>query len=562
VRLVRCDRSAARLQPFAPYDGRVATTELRTAATAVTPRGAAGGRASRGIPSLRQRMAPTPSPGLAGWLGPIGVAIVAGVLRFYRLGSPHAFVFDETYYAKDAWSLLQHGVELNYVKNANQLILDSKENVFSGSPAFVVHPPAGKWIISVGEQLFGLDPFGWRFAVALLGTLSVLMIARIARRLTGSTVLGCTAGLLLAVDGLHFVMSRTALLDLILMFFVLAAFGCLLIDRDRARERLAVLAERHGGSLAIVAGEYGPRLGWRPWRLLAGVCLGLATATKWSGVYAIVVLAILTFLWDVGARRAVGIRSPLLGALLKDALPALGAILGVAVVVYAASWTGWFLTDDGYDRHWAEGRGTSWPFVPDAVRSLWHYHSEAYDFHTGLKRTKSPHPYMSSPWGWLVLARPVSYYYISLKSGQQGCSADSCSSAVLALGTPALWWLSLGALVFCVWLWIVRRDWRAGAVLAGVAATYLPWFHYTERTIFYFYAVAAAPFLVLAVTLLLGYILGPADAPARRRAIGAGVAGGIVLVIVVTFVYFYPIYSAQVIPYSEWHSRMWFQSWI
>src|SRR5262245_21246720 len=158
VWLIRSDRSAAGLQRSAPYDGRVATTELRTAA--VTPRGgAAGGRASRGVPSLRQRQVSAPAPGRAGWVGPVGVALVAGVLRFYRLGSPHAFVFDETYYAKDAWSLLRHGVEVDYVKNANQLILDGKENVFSGSPAFVVHPPAGKWIISVGEQLFGLDPF-------------------------------------------------------------------------------------------------------------------------------------------------------------------------------------------------------------------------------------------------------------------------------------------------------------------------------------------------------------------------------------------------------------------
>ena len=69
---------------------------------------------------------------------------------------------------------------------------------------------------------------------ALLGTLSVLMLCRIGRRLFRSTFLGCLAGALLAVDGLHFVMSRTALLDLVLMFFVVAAFGCLLIDRDRS----------------------------------------------------------------------------------------------------------------------------------------------------------------------------------------------------------------------------------------------------------------------------------------------------------------------------------------
>lgn len=87
--------------------------------------------------------------------------------------------------------------------------------------------------------MFGFTPFGWRFMTAVLGTLSVLMLCRIGRRLFRSTFLGCLAGALLAVDGLHLVMSRTALLDLVLMFFVLAAFGALLVDRDRTRARLA-----------------------------------------------------------------------------------------------------------------------------------------------------------------------------------------------------------------------------------------------------------------------------------------------------------------------------------
>jgi len=34
-------------------------------------------------------------------------------------------------------------------------------------------------MIPVGEWLFGLSPFGWRFVPALLGTLSVLMLCRI-----------------------------------------------------------------------------------------------------------------------------------------------------------------------------------------------------------------------------------------------------------------------------------------------------------------------------------------------------------------------------------------------
>ena len=174
------------------------------------------------------------------WGGPLLVALFAGVLRFRQLGSPRAVIFDETYYAKDAWSLLQYGYEGTWPKNANDAILQSPPSVpLSPEASYVVHPPVGKWMIAAGEWLFGLNPFGWRFMAALLGTLSVLMLCRIGRRLFRSTALGCLAGLLLAVDGLHFVMSRAALLDVVLMFWVLAAFGCLLVDRDRTRARLA-----------------------------------------------------------------------------------------------------------------------------------------------------------------------------------------------------------------------------------------------------------------------------------------------------------------------------------
>src|SRR5215831_81134 len=43
---------------------------------------------------------------------------------------------------------------------------------------YVVHPPLGKMLIAVGEWLFGLTPFGWRFAVAVAGSLAILMTER------------------------------------------------------------------------------------------------------------------------------------------------------------------------------------------------------------------------------------------------------------------------------------------------------------------------------------------------------------------------------------------------
>ena len=67
------------------------------------------------------------------WGGPLLVTLFAGVLRFWNLGSPKAVIFDETYYAKDAWALVHRGFEVNWDKNANDLILSS------GGPVSYTH---------------------------------------------------------------------------------------------------------------------------------------------------------------------------------------------------------------------------------------------------------------------------------------------------------------------------------------------------------------------------------------------------------------------------------------
>ncbi|MBD4501620.1 phospholipid carrier-dependent glycosyltransferase, partial [Xanthomonas citri pv. citri] len=90
----------------------------------------------------------------------------------------------------------------------------------------VVHPPLGKWLIGLGMLAFGPDNgVGWRFSAAVAGTLSVLLVALATQHLLRSVSLGAVAGLLLAVEGHHLVMSRIGLLDIFLSFFVLAAFA-------------------------------------------------------------------------------------------------------------------------------------------------------------------------------------------------------------------------------------------------------------------------------------------------------------------------------------------------
>ncbi|MFF7161991.1 dolichyl-phosphate-mannose--protein mannosyltransferase [Streptomyces sp. NPDC008086] len=499
------------------------------------------------------------------WLGPVLVALFAGALRFWHLGSPRTLVFDETYYAKDAWSLLKLGYEGTWPdrKVADpQILADPQVIPLSDTGAFVAHPPMGKWVMALGEWGFGLTPFGWRFMTAVLGTLSVLMLCRIGRRLCRSTALGCLAGALMAVDGLHYVMSRTALLDLVVMFFVLAAFGSLLIDRDRARARLAAALPVGQDGSARPDARTGDRAGTgpRPWRLAAGLFLGLAAATKWNGLYFLAFFMVLTLLWDVGARRVAGARRPYLAVLRKDLGWSVLSVVPVAVVTYLTTWTGWFLSDNGYARHWADGRGGPWSWIPAPLRSLWHYEYGVYQFNVGLH---SFHKYESNPWSWLVLGRPVLFDYESVPAGRDGCGATAdCSQAILALGTPLLWWSACGALLYLLHRWALRRDWRAGAVLCAVGAGYLPWFLYQDRTIFSFYAVVFVPYLCLAVAMMLGALLGPRGASERRRLWGAVSAGALGLLIAWNFIYLFPVYTGQTIPYADWHARMWLDTWI
>ena len=233
----------------------------------------------------------------------------------------------------------------------------------------VVHPPVGKQLIAIGEAIFGYNGLGWRFTGAVLGVIGIALVARIVRRMTRSTMVGAIAGLLLISDGVNFVASRTALLDGFLAFFVIAAFGALIVDRDQVRERMhvALLEGRIGET------PWGPRLGVRWWRFGAGVLLGLACATKWSGLYFVVFFGLMTLAFDVAARRQYRVPRPWAGTLRRDLGPSVYALGLIPFGVYLASYAPWFASETGVNRHEVGQSIGPGGFLPDAIRSLWHY---------------------------------------------------------------------------------------------------------------------------------------------------------------------------------------------
>jgi dolichyl-phosphate-mannose--protein O-mannosyl transferase len=489
-------------------------------------------------------MRPMPTDRLNSWLLAGILAVLAGGQRFFRLGSPTdngTPIFDEKHYVPQAWQMVRNGgVEDN--------------------PGYelVVHPPLGKHLIAVGELLFGYTPFGWRFASAVTGTVLVLLIVRVARRMTRSTLLGGIAGVLMLADGVSFVSSRLGMLDIFVALFVLAAFACLLVDRDDVRSRMAVVVD----SDRVGESPFGPRWGVRWWRFGAGVLLGLCCAVKWSGSYWVVAFGLLALAWDVSLRRSAGVRRPWAGTLVRDVAPSVWTLGMVPVLVYLLTWAPWFASEIGTDRHKGADKAVTGllALIPQSVRSLLAYTLHVLSFHERLRTPiGDPHPWESKPWTWPMGLRPMLYYY---DSDSLNCGQPKCAATQMLIGTPAIWFLAPVVTVWSMWRTFTRFDWRYAAVLVGYSAGFLPWFANLDRQMYYFYAVPLAPFLILGLTLALGEILGGKNAGPERRATGLLVVALYLAATVINFAWLWPVMVGNSIPLGRWESEMWLSSWM
>jgi dolichyl-phosphate-mannose-protein mannosyltransferase len=486
---------------------------------------------------------PMPADRLRGWVVTIVLTVIGGFLRLQNLGFPTdkgTPIFDEKHYVPQAWQMLRNG---GYEDNPGYEL--------------TVHPPLAKQLIAIGEWLFGYNGWGWRFTAAILGSLMILIVIRVARRLTRSTLLGAVAGVLLICEGVLHLMSRTGMLDIFLAFFVLLAFALLVVDRDQVRQRLA-LAVREGWA---TESPYGPRLGFRWWRFAAGVSLGLALGSKWSALWYVAAFGLLSVFWDVSARRAAGVAHPWLGALKRDLLPALWGLLAVPLLAYLSTWWAWFASETAIDRHLATETGGPLDVIPLALRSLFEYSVNVFEFHEKLATPEDkPHPWESKPWTWPMGLRPMLYYYES-GAAAAGCGEDQCVRATMLIGTPAMWWLSLPMIGWGLWRSIAHLDWRFAAVTVTYLAGVLPWFMNLDRQMYFFYMTPTAAFLVLGLVLALGQILGSARAGAERRGTGMLLVALYVGLVVANFVWLWPILNGDSITEARWQAELWLPSW-
>ncbi len=520
---------------------------------------------------------------------PAAVLGIAAATRLIGLEHPGELVFDETYYVKDAESLLQLGYEGRWPEGANDLWAAGTPGSPSEIASFVVHPPLGKWIIALGLGALGPEnAAGWRLGTAVAGVALVGLVMVLAHLLLGRLVLTGIAGLLIAVDGSAIVMSRVALLDGLLALIVVLAVIFVVLDRSAARARLARWLDFRRSSDPPRATDWGPASWGRPWMLAAGITFGLAVSVKWSALYLLAAFAVLTVVADAIDRRRAGVALWASGTLLRQAPISFVLMVPSAAAAHLITWWGWFATSGGYGRAREVTVDNQLPGIlgslPDALQNWWVYQTASYGYHVGESST---HNYEAPALGWPLLLRPTYMHYRDL--------GDGTAESITGIPNPLIWWGAvIAVIVVVVWLVVhaVRRvqqvrglravheaqgvhdtprlaspglpasGWALAIVLTGIAAGWLPWLLYPERTIFFFYTIVITPFLVLALTIALGAVLGAATATPTRRAVGTAIVIAMLALVVAISVFFLPLWTGMPTPIDLLRLRYWLPTWV
>ncbi|HJD20778.1 MAG TPA: phospholipid carrier-dependent glycosyltransferase [Candidatus Gemmiger faecigallinarum] len=374
-----------------------------------------------------------------------------------------------------------------------------------GMPVYeTTHPPLGKDFIMLGIALFGMTGFGWRFSGTLFGVLLVPLAWCFARRLTRKGWVGAAAGCLLALDFMRFSQSRIATIDIYGTFFILLGAHCMVWYAQTALQKGV-----HNAILPMALG---------------GAAFGLGCASKWTGLYAGVGLAILYFgvlyaRWRQGRpdfRR-------------EFATAAWGGVLFYVLlpfIIYLAAYLPYTWRDPGF-----------------GVADWWNCQVSMYNYHANLNAT---HPFESRWYIWLLDLRPVWYY-------QNSGLPDSLRGSIAGMGGPVLWLAGLYCVLLLAWRQLTGRGSRRGAaVLILYAAQLVPWMFVARCTFLYHY-FPSSMFCLAAIAVVL------ADMQDEKRAkrIAIGLTGASAAL----FVWFYPVLSGLPVPTAWAASTLWLPSW-
>ena len=509
-------------------------------------------------------------------IGMTAILVFSAALRFWGLGRFNTLVFDEVYYAKFA------------------------NNYLTGTHFFNAHPPLSQYIIAIGMWLGSHLPIGqdnlngltgslrstwsYRWLNALTGSFIPLVVGALAYELNRRKSFALIAALFAATDGLFLVESRYALNNVYLV--ILGLLGQLFF--------LKALGQKQG----------------RWWNLaLSGIFFGASACIKWNGLWFLLgVYMIWAAAWVMQWLRSF-FKTPLLlppGADAAQKQKILSRPASLTPSTEAKEQDSNPLTSHsrlkGQDSRLIVTPLQNltqlkvvhilWNFaiIPVLTYSLlwiphlkmnpepgfWQAQHDILTFHEKIGDGPKVHPYCSHWYSWILMWRPVAYFYQTARNTTEQVpvypplpsGAEKYVYDVHAIGNPFLWWLSTAAIFLLLFLLIQRLvegigwkftptpyTWIALYLVLGWSANLLPWAKVT-RCIFIYHYMGSSVFSGLALAWLVDRWLY------RDRTEYRSASVTVILLILLAFIFWLPIYLGLPLPLHSYHLRMWFRSWI
>jgi hypothetical protein len=232
------------------------------------------------------------------------------------------------------------------------------------------------------------------------------------------------------------------------------------------------------------------------------------------------------------------------------------------------------------------------------------------------------HPYASRWYTWPVMYHPVLFYYEQTKAAAPD---NPTVSSITDMGNPAVWWLAIPALLACIWRlsrgppwWrllvavlglaslctmiitfhaaqqpdtvsvrvlpgplftvafagviifaalitvsaVISRRFVPAFIVLGYLTSWMLWVVGNERRVLFFYhALGMLLFAALALAYVLAGLRNTVLQLGSRRLPLAPVAWAATLAVVAGFIFFYPVWTALPMPYSDHQMRLWVDAW-
>lgn len=481
--------------------------------------------------------------------------------------------FDEIYHARTAYEHL-HGMQ----------------------PYETSHPPLGKVLMSWAIAVFGMTPFGWRFAGTLAGVMMLPGMYLLAKLLCRNKWAGLFAMLMMAFDTMHFTQTRIATIDSFVVLFIIWSVYFML----RWFRMEDFFAKPFWKTLVPL--------------FLSGIFMGLSIASKWTGVYNIIALAVI-FFWGffrrlqewLSARKDVkqyhqelesynlrklnthkkaskkgeSTNPPPVAPAPSEAIYHKGYVLPATIglcilffiviplLIYYLSYIPYFAYDGGVTVEKVIRAAVGNYFETGELTvfdGMLGYHSQE-----GLGMD---HRFYSPWYEWPVIAKPMYYYWHPYNTQQS-------SQTIVLMGNPAVWWSCLVGLLALIGTAIYRHmrydvykyenpgamlgyehfhvtqpwDFRYGLLIVCFLAQYLPWVLVPRGTYIYHY-FTSVPFIILATSVCLDKL------SERWNKIALVLGAAILLAALSCFIAFFPYASGAAVSQNWLKTMQWFDNWL